>query len=132
MDKQGFYEEAKKFFDEGIIYEIYSTDDFCICNVADTSYAAFIYKKSNIGFTGLLLSSSGVKKIVKDNSYLGKLVNSMDDEFFRKMLIALDDKTLDFLRKVKNERKIDRDNPKIDYSMEQELINMMNKKKGGR
>lgn len=122
-----FYQLAHKFFNEGIIREVYFNDIFCICNVANCNYALFPFVdrpdfKKN-GPVGLVISKSFVKLLVEDASNL-KFLSSVDSKKMYDMSFRLNDKN--YLALKNDKLKTDLNGPAagIDFDMEKEIMGM--------
>lgn len=120
-DQEWFYQQAAPFFDSGVMYEIYSTGNFRICNIANQCYALLSCKKHKEGVSGVLIHPNTVKEIANDNSYIARMFHPDNHKQLARYSFFLDEKRLEVFKKYK--QKADQEGPSedIDYEMEAEL-----------
>jgi ABC-type uncharacterized transport system substrate-binding protein len=70
-----FYQEVQKFFDIGLLKEIYKSDMVSICNLTNSFYLVFHFAFDSDGtFFGVITESTTAKNIVQDNNEAIKLL----------------------------------------------------------
>ena len=116
-NRKWFYEQAKRFFDDGLMYEIYSNDRLCICNIANQCYAVFGFRRSKIGPLGMFINPDMVMKIIEDKKYLYRLVDT-DRTKYAALAIILDDTRYAIFRKFKDRNELFGPSSDIDPEME--------------
>lgn len=121
-EKEKFYESMKKFFDEGVLREVYSTDDFVICNAANSCYIVFDYKFSNQMPTphAFNLAPGHVEPVMVDNTALYRWLDGMSKRKLKDNLVVCSDRMLEILKLQK--QKTDLTGPLVDLDLEQSLI----------
>ena len=116
-NKKWFYEQAKRFFDDGLMYEIYASDRLCICNIANQCYAVFGFRRSKLGPLGMFINPDMVMKIIEDKNYLYRLVDS-DRTKYTALAIILDDARYAIFQKFKERNALLGPSSDIDPEME--------------
>lgn len=128
--KESFYNDSDLFFQEGILREIYSTDTFSICNVANHNYAFFPFSTSESrlftskkeGHLGIFISINFLRKVLNDNSNLANLA-LIDKANMKKLSFRLNDKNYIALKQLKEKTDLNGPSSEIDLAMEAKLLN---------
>lgn len=90
-DKELFYVKMQKCFDDGIIREVYSTNNLCVLNVSDIYYVVCPYYLSRINIFGFLLLKESIEKdVLRDERIFFQCLKSLDAEEFNELAIDLD------------------------------------------
>lgn len=121
-NKEIFYKDSMAFFEAGLLKEIYSSDELCICNIANQCYGVFPYVKTPSGQSCLLIIPKHVKEIIENPSFLTMLVNSLDHKTLVSRSIALNNKTFKLMEEMKKRNDINGPTKDIDFEMEEELM----------
>ncbi len=124
-DKKLFYEKARRFFDDGLMYEIYVSDTLCICNVANQCYAVFPYRGNGLGADGMFIGPAMIPKIIEDEGYLAARV-AEDRNLWTSLSILLDDTRYGNFRKFKKRNDITGPTSDIDLDMEERTKKLSN------
>ena len=116
--KKWFYEQASRFFEDGLMYEIYASDRLCICNVANQCYAVFGFTRSKLGPLGMYINPDMVMKIIEDRNFLHRLVDS-DRSKYAALAVILDDTRYAIFKKYADRNKLLGPSTDIDPEMEE-------------
>ena len=100
-NKKWFYQNAKRFFDDGLMYEIYSSDRLCICNIANQCYGVFGFSRSKLGPLGMYINPDMVMNIIEDKNYLYRLVDA-DRSKYTALAVILDDTRYAIFKKFRD------------------------------
>ena len=123
-NRKWFDEQAKRFFDDGLMYEIYSSDRLCICNIANQCYGVFGFSRSKLGPLGMYINPDMVMKIIEDKNYLYRLTDS-DRSKYTSLAIILDDSRYAIFRKFKDRNALLGPSSDIDPELEAKARAMM-------
>ena len=121
-EREKFYQDSKMFFETGVLTEIYSNDDFCICNISNQCYGVFPYVEVSDIQTGVLMVPEHIKQIVYDNNMFNYIINNMDRNILEKRTIVLNKQMLESMINMKNKNDLQGPTTDIDFEMEQELM----------
>ncbi len=130
MDKQAQFQlSLQKFFDAGVLKEIYSSDKISICNVSNCCYGVFEYELSNQMNSPLAFSmeSCYIEAIMEDNERFYKWLASLSEQDKNRRLISCNEKT--FQSMLKKKQQTDITGPLVPLEYEQELIEKYGKNK---
>lgn len=118
-----FSEDLKDFFDEGVISEVYSDDDKCLCNVANYCYICFPYYKDETlnSQIGLPISAESLKKMIDDRMYFYRATLSLGNNI-NKSFLVFDDALLKKLLEKKKIYDVTGPSNYIDKEMEEEIM----------
>lgn len=128
--KEKFYLQAQKFFEEGILKEIYTTDNISLCNVGNAYYAAFLvgdtYRENNIQF--MLLSDDQIEFIMQNDDNLSRLYRARPTN--QKMLYVFDERAYNTMNNSRNRILVE--GPAVDLENEARLIEKYSSKNKSR
>lgn len=128
---QNFDVVAKKYKDNNLIKEIYSTDDYKICNVANSMYVIFFDVRDGY-ISGYAIDTKNVERIVQYPEYCQKLLTAMNDQgLLEENAVTLGDYNYQALCNIKQQTDTLGPRPGIDLDMEQRIIDENRKEKGG-
>jgi len=127
--REKFYRDASLYFDNELVREIFYTDDFSICNIANTYYAIFFYPLSlsaifankKKGPVGLFVTPHFMRDIVCDPSSVSSLSSVDEDTLVKHMFRLNQDNFLKF-KQLKEKTDLDGPSSKIDLALEEELL----------
>lgn len=121
-----FYTLSKRFFDLGLLREVYSTDTVSVCNLANSMYLAFPFatiEDNNV--CGLVIDTEGLKKVIKDNNYVYKIATSYQKS--PKYIVPLNDKFVEVFLPIKEKRSAPGfESSNVDLKFEEELMKKRN------
>lgn len=112
MDKNQFYEDTKMFFQDGILTQIYETENFCICNMCNAAYVVYDFGKVAPGqsHNGLIASVNQVKEMIADEAFYVKWVTYLaENNKWQELSMPLNDRSYVILSEFK--RKADLSGP---------------------
>lgn len=117
-----FYACAQRFFACGLLREVYATDTFSICNLANSMYLAFVFPLVDDVPVGAVIDLDMFKKILKNSDYLYRVFQSYCQHDHRKYLVPMNDKLMEVFMPIKQKReKPGCEAPEIDLQFEAEL-----------
>ncbi len=116
-----FRAQSKRFFDAGLLREIYCSDKLCICNMANQCYCVMNFIKTRQGVAGLLISAQEAEKLAQDEGFMRSLLN-MGKERFLERSFCLDDKRFEIMMKFKMRNDAQGPTPDIDPEMEERVL----------
>ena len=126
--KEEFYIDLKKFYDSGILKDVYSSDNVCLCNASNYGYIAFPYMKISTGSQiGVSFNSKGLTKFINDPTYVYKKLLYGDQQYMKECLVIMNDYTFDKLAEYKKQTDLNGPNSAIDLDLEKQI--MSNSKK---
>lgn len=127
--REKFHRDAFLYFDNELVREIFYTDDFSICNIANSHYAVFFYPSSSEGIyanekrgpSGLFVSSDFMRDIIHNPSNVSRL-SSVDEDTLLKYLFRLNQDNFLKIKQLKDKTDLEGPSSKIDLSLEEELL----------
>lgn len=119
--KEKFYNDSKVFFEENLLNELYSSENLSICNLANQCYGVFPYMDTKEGQACLLVTSNQVQLIANDETFFNRLISGLDKKVLNERSIALNERTLELMRKMKATNDINGPTKDIDLEMEEQL-----------
>ena len=129
LNDEKFYISMKKFFDAGVLKEIYSSNDLSICNISNCCYAAFDYdmcSQTKVPF-GIVLEPKYLNSIMEDNNRFYNWLNTISKEEQQKLMIHCDERNFNIM--LQEKQKTDKNGSIISLEYEQELIEKYEKNK---
>lgn len=118
--KEDFYCQAKSFFEDGLLREIYSSDKISVCNVANAFYTMFNYSVSEMGVIGVHLEPKYLEGIMKNNDLFYLICKSLGRSGLQKYSFCFDKQAYNYLKTVKQQ--IDILGPAVDLEYEKKLL----------
>ena len=104
--KELYYNLTKKYFDVGLMREVYISDRVSVCNLSNSFYVVvpFDLIQNNIPPVGAVTDKDGLKEIIKDDTYAYGLI----DHYFKtkqdKYLIPINDDMFKIFMPIKQKR----------------------------
>lgn len=131
ISKQSFNLITKKYKENGLIKEVYSTDDFIVCNIANYWYAMFLNTKGNAAF-GLAISSKALEALTTYPDFYKNVIAALEEQnMLERSLIVLNDKNYEKVRGLKQKTDISGPSPNVNIDLEKRIIEENMKGKGG-
>ena len=132
-NREQFEEQAKRFFDAGLLKRLYTTDEICICNAVNTTYMVFPYfswdlpEKGEVQF-GVRLPAWTIRKILDygDGYFFALCDELMNRNTFSNRGEFLTDAVFALMEISRKKREIEGLTPDIDLSLDEELLRMNN------
>lgn len=118
-DIDKFYKDSAFFFETGLMRELYANENVCICNLANQTYCAFIYKKSLSGQAGVLLDRKMVEMVIAEPAGLSVIVDTN-----RNLAFSLNGRTARILQNFKKITDLNGPSSEIDFEFEEQLLKM--------
>ena len=120
--KEKFYLKSDKFFKEELFNEIFSSDRFSLCNIANSCYAAFDFNVCNelMEPLGYLVEPKYLEAIMKDSKNLYVLLDSLSQEERKKLMINCNEVVYHRMKEMK--KNTDINGPVVSLEYEKELI----------
>ena len=130
--KERFYVLSQKFFDSGILKEIYQGESFSVCNILNMGYWLFdfyaVSDKKNDPY-GIFFAKDTIIKIIEDPAYYYTyLLPNVPDEYLKKTSFFLDENSFEVLESNKDYLMKSKPNVNIDFDWEERLRNKNNSK----
>ena len=119
-----FWQDNRSFFDEGVLRIVYSSENFCVCNMCDSAYVTFdlVRIAPNEIRYGLRTTVNQFKSMVDDpDYYLRWLEHLYDNGTWQKRLVALDRPTLAWMRSMKEYTDAEGPSAYVDLKLEEKL-----------
>lgn len=127
-----FEEMLNKFYNHGLLKEVYSSDKTKICNAFDQFYVAFnldMQAELTSQFAGFKMGSATLKRVVEDEGYVIDYFNALSPETQQKIVLPLDEQLFNFWMANKEAFSRKPPNPKLDLAYEHQLIAEQERKK---
>ena len=123
-----FYQEIQKFFDRGLLKEIYKSDMVSICNLANSFYLVFHFAFDADGtFFGVITESTTAKNIVQDNNAAIELLEYYIQSDQKRYVVPLNDSLIKYFLPIKAQREKEGSiSENIDLEFESEMIKRKN------
>ena len=101
MNFENFYNEKKVYFESGIVREVYSNENFCICSVADLSYVLFTYSKTaQDGHIGIMINKEHLNILFENDKKFETLFSNVNKEDVKKRLFVLSNSKFSQLKQM--------------------------------
>lgn len=131
IGKQNFNLITKKYKENGLIKEVYSTDDFIVCNIANYWYAMFLDIKGNEA-AGFTISSKALEVLTTYPDFYKNIIAALEEQnMLERSIIVLNDKNYEKVRGSKQKTDISGPSPNINIDLEKRIIEENMKGKGG-
>lgn len=124
-ENKSFTKLLNKFYENGLLKEVYRSEKTIVCNVFNQFYIAFSLDINEVytdEFPCFMMGTLGLKKILEDNSFVMSYYANLTEEQKDKVLILFNEDYFRHLLKNKDELLATLPNPKLDLRFEQELI----------
>lgn len=122
-DNKAFTELLNRFYENGLLKEVYSSKRALVCNAFDQFYIAFaldLMEDYTDAFPGFSINTNGLRYIVEDDTYVLRHFQALSDEDQNETLVLLNEKLLQFWLEKRSEFK--QRPPKVDLQFEQEVM----------
>ena len=123
-----FYTKCQKYFDLGLLREIYSSDLVSICNLTNSFYLVvhFGFYVENT-FFGVVAESRMAKNVVEDNSVAMDILEYYVDKEQKEYVMTIDDTLIKYFMPIKEAREKEGSvSPNIDLEFEAEMMKRKN------
>ena len=127
-NKEKFNEMLNKFYANGLLTEVYATENTKVCNAFNQFYVAFnmdMVAEFPDQFPGIKMGSSAFKDVVNDERYALAYFGALSPESQKKAILPLDDKLFTFW--MANKAEFASRPPKVDLEFEQQVIEWQRK-----
>ena len=130
-NKNGFYEMLNKFYANGVLKEVYSSEKATVCNAFDQFYIAFsnelVAQYEDGRYPGFMMNSSGLRSIVKDDNFVNHYFVVLSSKEQDEVLILLDEIQLKHF--VTHKAEFSKRPPRVDLAYEQQVMAMQGKQR---
>ena len=116
-----FWQENKPFFDAGVLRTVYAGEEFCVCNMCNSSYVTFDLVKLLPGESrhGLRTTINQVKAMVEDPGYYLRWLDHLkQNDGWQMRLVELDEPTLAWMKSLKAQTDLSGPSAKVDLKYE--------------
>ena len=130
-NKTKFYEILKKYFEVGVLNEIYSSDEISICNVSNYAYIVFCYDTLKAGIDnigGFCMDKKVIPTIIENNNMFHAIVANWNEQIANDAFVKICDENFKIMCDLKKQTDINGPTNNIDLHMEEE-IKIKNKSK---
>ena len=122
-ENKAFLELLTKFYENGLLKEVYRSQNVIVCNVLNQFYFVFdleILQDLTENFPGFLMNSHGLRKIVEDNDYVNTYYGLLSDEAKSDAMRLLNENAFERLLKKKEDylQRAVPDNMDLDFERE--------------
>jgi hypothetical protein len=122
-----FNEMLNRFYENGLMKEVYASEHAIVCNILDQLYVVFnVFVmdewKNEYGYPGFIVNSRGLRNILKDDVYVHAHYLSLPEKMQRDYLLVLNEKF--YRHMVDNKERLSQKppNPEIDLEFEKAVI----------
>jgi len=123
FNKDSFYDKAKDLFDLGLLKELVTTDQYSLCNLANSMYVLIYGLADEYGIGGLFIEPEQAKKIAYNPDYFMKLmVFYKEHNALESRHVFLNQNTLDNIIKFKKQTDLEGPTKYVDLEFENELL----------
>ena len=120
--REELFNDIAPFLDAGLLKLVYEVNRVCVFNASNYGYIAAPAMKTSTGLQiGLSFNSLGLKKIVKDPTYIHKKLLYGSQEYMKQCLVIFNDYTFQKLTDLKKETDKYGPGPGVDLSLERAL-----------
>lgn len=122
--KEEFYRDTQRFFDAGLLKEVYSDDIKCICNACNSHYICFPYLKVDDlnSQMGLVCTEKAIKPMLSDANLIVKLLTNNDQKFIDTWCCYANDQLFNELLEIKKKTDIEGPSKFVDLELEDEIM----------
>lgn len=122
FDREKFYILCEKFFKNDLVKEVYSTEDYSLCNISNKMYALIVDIDNEYGAAGLFIDSENARRVVEYDDYFYKLIKHIkENNQFQDRLICLNDSSFETILNHKKETDLTGPSEFVDLEFEAEL-----------
>lgn len=128
--KSNFTEMLNKFYANGVLKEVYTSEHATVCNAFNQFYIAFsndLVEQYDGRFPGFSMNSAGLRYIVEDDNFVNRYFGNLTSKEQDKVLVLLDDKLLQHF--ITHKEEFSKRPPKagMDLAYEQQVMAMQGK-----
>ncbi|MBO5120128.1 MAG: hypothetical protein J6C28_00395 [Bacilli bacterium] len=128
-NKSGFNGMLNRFYENGLLKEVYKSETATVCNAFDQFYIAFsnelVAQYEDGRFPGFIMNSNGLRSIVEDNNFVNRYFGSLSSKGQDEVLVLLDE-TL-FQHFATHKAEFSKRPPRVDLAYEQQVMAMQGK-----
>ena len=128
--REEFLEETVRFFDNGMIRELYYNDAVSILNIADMTYAVTDYTRLSSGYVGWIFDSATINYISSYDYAFYTVCSTMSRKAAINQLLIFDDCNYNKMCQYYEYRKQNGPSRDIDRKLEKELQDRNEKEHG--
>ncbi len=123
--KKKFYKMLEPYFQQGLVREIYSSNDACVLSVGEIYYVVCPYLIIDNIPLGLKLSQDHIKEVIEDKELFDLVIENVFNDFDKKkdMVFPFSKGDLESYKEWIKECKTDGIS-EVDYNFEEELAQM--------
>jgi hypothetical protein len=123
-DRENFIKLTSKFFEAGLLKEIYNVGNVSICNMADTSYVLFsydMYDENTKNYSGIMFNGKKIREVVNNPELV--LIGFMNGDLNKKrnLLVPLTERSFSIMKGLKSKTDITGPTQDIDLEFEDSL-----------
>jgi len=130
--KKHFYYYARPLFKEGLMKELYCSDTFSVCNVADTLYYVFpfeIYNNFELVPDGVAFEKRIIDLLLKNENNFKKILLAHGLEYINNNMLSLNHENIELMRQIRKRNDAEGPSEMIDKNWEEKVRNKNNKLK---
>lgn len=122
IDKDLFYRQMQPYFEQGLVREVYSSDDVCILAFGELCYVACPYILANNQPFGIYTNHNFMKKLVDKNRLIYPLVEEVchDVNAMERLVYNFPIEKIDFWKKWIEDFNI-KGISEIDHQLEEQI-----------
>lgn len=118
-----FNELLNKYYENGLLKEVYRTEKAVVCNAFDQFYIAFsldLVESFAQDFPGFTMNSTGLRNIVEDDMFVIRYYQNLSSEDQDKVLVIFNENL--FQHFLTHKEEFQKRSPKVDLQFEQEVM----------
>lgn len=120
--KDLYYKLTERYFDMGLLREVYSSDSVSVCNLANSFYLAVPFEEIEDVVIGVVTNTEGLKKIIENNDYVYEMANDYLRGGRKKYIVQINDKLARAFLPIKQKRENPGcESPDVNLEFEEEL-----------
>lgn len=122
---RNFEELLGKFYENGLLKEVYRSERVVVCNVFNQYYIAIpldFLDLSSFGYVVYVINSNGLRYILEDDDYILYHYQGLSEEMKDKSLVFLNEKLFQHMLEHKDEYAQRPTRESVDLAFEQEVI----------
>lgn len=121
-EREKFLIKNGKFFETGVINEIYGNENVSIINVANSLYVASQYAHDkDFVYSACIVDVEQIKKIIDDNKILPIWINNMTNDELKKIIVEFNENSYNVMKNIKLKTDINGPSQFVDLEFEQSL-----------
>lgn len=121
-ERTKFLNQNQKFFENGLINEIYGNENISVLNIGNSLYVASQYAHDkNFVYSACIVDVEQIKKIIENNDILSIWIHNMSNEELKKIVVEFNDRSYDIMKNIKAKTDIEGPSQFIDLEFEESL-----------